>query len=64
MVYKTDFHINVRPYSIDFECPYCNSTAEIKWSDLDVPDYWGDDWGAYECPECGEWVLLGDYDYD
>lgn len=61
---RIDFHINVRPYSIDFECPHCKYTAEIRWTDLCVPDYWGDDWGAVECPECGEYVVLGDYDYD
>lgn len=64
MVDRTDFHINVRPYSIDFECPHCKSNVEVFWRNVDVPDYWGDHWGAVECPECGEYVLLGEYDYD
>lgn len=59
-----DFHVNFRPYSIDFRCPYCMSHAEILWEDLDVPAYWSEEWGAYECPDCGEWVLLGDCHYE
>ena len=59
-----DFHINVRPYSIDFYCPYCQSHIEVLWNDVDEPDYWGEPWGVVECPECGEYVLLGDWKYD
>lgn len=60
----TDFHINVKPVSIDFECPHCGCHAEIIWGQLNVPDYWGDSWGEVECEVCGGMVELGDYDYD
>ena len=61
---RTDFHINVKPVSIDFECPYCHEEIDIRWADLCVPEYWGDDWGEVDCPECGKPVRLVDYDYD
>ena len=61
---RVDFHINVKPVSIDFECPHCNYEIDISWDDLHVPEYWGDDWGEVDCPECGKSVRLGDYDYD
>lgn len=59
-----DFHINVKPVSIDFECPHCGCRADVRWSQVNVPDYWGDNWGEVECDVCGETVELGDYDYD
>lgn len=61
---KTDFHINVRPVSIDFTCPHCEQEQVIPWNYLSVPEYWGDDWGEVSCPLCGKSVALGDYDYD
>jgi uncharacterized Zn-finger protein len=36
--------------------------VEIDWGYVDVPDYWGDDWGEVECPYCEKTVRLGDYD--
>lgn len=59
---SVDFYINQRPVSISLECPHCHSELEIPWNHLDVPDYWGDDWGTIVCPECGEDIELGDYD--
>ena len=61
---KTDFYINMRPYAISLKCPYCEHDVTINWDDLDVPEYWGDDWGEIDCPNCGKTVLLGDYDID
>lgn len=61
---KTDFHINVRPVSIDFICPHCGFKQEIPWRDVAEPEYWGDDWGEVDCPRCEKTVELGDYDYD
>lgn len=61
---KIDFHINVKPISINFECPHCGLDAEIPWNALYVPEYWGDDWGTVVCPYCEKEVELGDYDYD
>ena len=61
---KTDFHINVKPVSIDFTCPHCGYEQVIPWRELDVPEYWGDDWGEVFCPRCEKPVELGDYDYD
>ena len=63
-VMEANFHINVRPFSIDFVCPNCGSHVEIMWDKLDVPDYWGEDWGAVKCPECDKYIKLGDYEYD
>lgn len=61
---KTDFHINVKPVSIDFTCPHCGFKQEIPWRDVAEPEYWGDDWGEVLCPRCEKPVDLGDYDYD
>jgi endogenous inhibitor of DNA gyrase (YacG/DUF329 family) len=61
---RTDFHINVKPVSINFECPHCGCEAEVPWRNVAEPEYWGDDWGEVECTECGKMVELGDYDYD
>ena len=61
---KTDFHIDVRPVSISFECPHCGCDAIVSWRDVDEPEYWGDDWVEVQCTVCGEWVQLGDYEYD
>ena len=63
-VERTDFHINVKPVSINFTCPHCGCEAEVPWRLVCEPDYWGDDWGEVTCTECGEAVELGDYDYD
>lgn len=60
----TDFHIDVKPVSITFQCPHCEAEVTVPWRELDVPAYWGDDWGYIECPECEKEVRLGDYDYD
>lgn len=59
-----DFHISVKPVSIEFECPHCHEEVKIHWNNLNVPEYWGDDWGEVDCPECEESVKLGDYEYD
>ncbi len=59
---KTDFYINERPVSITFKCPHCDWDVTIAWDCLNVPEYWGDDWGEIECPHCGKTILLGDYD--
>ena len=54
MTYSVDFNIYSNPFTIGFECPHCGSVVKIKWDQLGVHDYFG----AVECPECGEWVLL------
>lgn len=61
---RVDFRIISKPVAISFSCPHCGFTQEIAWGELDVPDYWGDDWGEVECPECKKTVELGDYEYD
>ena len=61
---RTDFTIISAPVKITFDCPHCCLPVEISWRNLCVPEYWGDDWGEVECPECGKTVELGDYDYD
>lgn len=59
-----DFHIDVEPASISLECPYCDMDITICWHELNVPEYWGDDWGEIECPYCNKTIELGDYEYD
>ena len=61
---QVDFHISVKPVSIELTCPYCSAELVIPWNHLNVPDYWGDRWDDIECPKCGEYISLGDYDYD
>ncbi len=61
---KTRFHIDVKPVAISFSCPNCQTDTKIEWKEIDVPTYWGDDWGTVECPECGKEIELGEYDYD
>lgn len=61
---KTDFYINQKPVSISLCCPNCSADIEIPWDELDVPEYWGDDWDSVVCPCCGKTIELGDYDID
>lgn len=61
---ETDFHINVKPVSIDLTCPHCGMEIDIPWKQVCEPDYWGDDWGRVECYMCGKEIKLGDYEYD
>jgi transcription elongation factor Elf1 len=61
---KIGFHINVKPVSIDFVCPHCGCETEVSWRNVNVPDYWGADWGEVECNVCGERIELGDWSYD
>ncbi len=60
----SDFHIDVKPVSITFVCPHCGQTVVVPWRELVVPEYWGDDWGYVECPDCEKEVKLGEYEYD
>lgn len=59
-----DFKINQVPVSISFECPLCECEVTIPWDEINVPDYWGDDWDDVECPYCNRTVTLGDYEMD
>lgn len=59
---EVDFFINQIPYSISFTCPHCSCDVEVLWKTLDIPEYWGDDWGFVECPVCSKEVKLGEYD--
>jgi uncharacterized Zn finger protein len=61
---KTDFTIVSKPAWITFDCPHCGCKTEVPWRLVNEPEYWGDDWGEVECTVCGEWVQLGEYDYD
>lgn len=60
---KIDFHINVKPVSIDFDCPHCGLHQEVSWGEIDVPESWIGTWGEVSCPSCEKTVILGDYDY-
>ena len=59
-----DFTIVSKPNYISLMCPHCYSDIKIPWKDVCEPDYWGDDWGEVECPDCHETIKLGDYEYD
>ena len=64
MAEGTWFHIDTKVVSISLDCPHCGDHITIPWKDVDVPESWSDDWGEIECPECGETVKLGEYEYD
>ena len=59
-----DFHISVKPVSIELECPFCLEEIVINWKDIIPPGYWGDKWNNVICPYCDQPIELGDYDYD
>ena len=54
----------MKPVSITFACPHCGQTVTVPWRKLYVPEYWGDDWGYADCPDCEKEVKLGEYEYD
>lgn len=63
---KVDFTIAQRPFEIQLECPFCGESVEIPWGE--VPNN-SDNWGyirneKIECPNCNEYIILGDYDVD
>lgn len=60
----TDFTIESAPVGISFECPHCGNEVKISWSELNPPEYWGDQWEPVECPDCGEKIELEDWEYD
>lgn len=59
-----DFRIISTPVEICFECPFCEEEVRLLWDKINVPEYWGDEWDDVECPNCGETVTLGDYEYE
>ena len=61
---KTDFRIDMTPTSISLECPHCEMDIELDLKDINVPEYWRDDWGTVECPFCGKDIELGEYELD
>lgn len=61
MTEGTWFHIDTKVVSISLDCPHCGDRIT---KDVDVPESWSDDWGEVECPECGETIKLGEYEYD
>lgn len=64
MTESVGFTIVQKPSHISFECPFCGHEQEVNFDDVDVPDYWGDDWGSRECESCHTDIPLGDYDID
>lgn len=59
-----DFHISVKPTSIELECPFCRNEIVISWEDISTPECWGDKWDDVICPYCYNPIELGDYEYD
>lgn len=58
------FRIVSKPVAIEVECPHCGAEISIPWEAAKVPEYWGDAWEPVVCPDCGEEVELGNWDYD
>ena len=56
---KADFTIVSIPDMIWFTCPYCGEEVGIKYRELNLPFDW-----EVICPECGEYVELGEYEYE
>ena len=61
---EADFTINQKPVNITVCCPKCYEHFDIPWDEVDVPQYWEDDWGEVECPYCGQRVKLRDWELD
>ena len=63
---NVDFTIFRRPSTVKLECPFCEEEIEMDYSDFPYSDmYWGDISGEeLECPNCHEYITLGDYDVD
>lgn len=61
---EADFTIDQRPVSITVCCPKCDEAITIPWKEVDVPQYWEDDWGEIECPYCGQRIRLRDWELD
>ena len=61
---RADFTIVNRPDYITFTCPYCGQDQRMDWDEVTESEYWGDEWGTVNCPECGEEIELGEYDMD
>lgn len=59
---RADFTIVNRPDYITFTCPHCGQDQRMDWDEVTEPEYWGDEWGIVNCPECGEEIELGEYD--
>ena len=57
-----DFFIRQTPVAITLECPHCDFDINIPFNEVDVPEYWGDDWGSVTCPYCEKEIKLGEYD--
>ena len=57
---STNYTIVSVPKYIIFDCPHCHEeNVEVDFKD----DYWYS--GSFvDCPECGEEIELGDYEYD
>ena len=61
---RADFTIVQRPDYITFTCPHCGYDQRLSWDEVIEPEYWGDEWGTVNCPECDEEIELGEYDMD
>ena len=61
---EVSYTIVSKPDYIIFDCPHCNERVEVPFDGVDYnTDCWCD--GAWtDCPECGEEVALGDWEYD
>ena len=59
-----DFNIISAPVGIAFVCPHCSADTGIPWGNMRPPDCWVNDWPDVVCPECGQQVALGDFEYD
>ena len=59
-----DYTILSMPAFVSFECPHCHEDVEVSFEEVDYETGYWEDGGFVNCPECGEEVALGDFEYD
>lgn len=63
---EVEFTIVKNPTQVTLECPFCGEEIEIEWEDFEYNNMnWANIRGEkIECPECNEYIKLGDFDVD
>lgn len=57
-----DFRIVMVPKYIEVTCPHCEAEVRYNYRDINVPEYWGDQWPDVDCPYCYQSIPLDEYD--
>ena len=63
---RTDITIHQIPISVSFICPHCEAEIDINFHEFtkivdDFP-YWENE--NFECPECGEEIVVDNIEWD